>query len=302
MAIVKTLIGNIKGPKGDAGEVGPKGETGATGAIGPQGPTGATGATGATGPTGPQGEIGPTGLRGTRWTPGTAITGTSTTETVYDTEISDSMINDYYLNTITGNVYRCIVGGDSDTAKWVYVANIRGPEKGYTHPSSGVSAGTYRSVTVDEQGHVTVGSNPTVAIAQGGTGATTAAGARNALGLGNTTGALPVANGGTGATTAAGARTNLGVAGKSTVGTATLLASSWVGTTAPYSYTLAVSGATANSNVEILPPVSMTEDQYEAMSEACIIGGTQAAGSITLVAWGEKPTINLPIRVILRGD
>lgn len=49
-----------------------------------------------------------------------------------------------------------------------------------------------------------------VAVTEGGTGATTAAGARNNLGLGNTSGALPVANGGTGATTAATARTNLG--------------------------------------------------------------------------------------------
>lgn len=32
---------------------------------------------------------------------------------------------------------------------------------GYTHPDSGVEAGTYRSVTVDEQGHVTAGTNPT---------------------------------------------------------------------------------------------------------------------------------------------
>ena len=50
-----------------------------------------------------------------------------------------------------------------------------------------------------------------VPIANGGTGATTAAAARNALGLGNTTGAVPLANGGTGATTAANARTNLGI-------------------------------------------------------------------------------------------
>ena len=48
-------------------------------------------------------------------------------------------------------------------------------------------------------------------IANGGTGATTVASARNALGLGNTTGAVPVANGGTGATTAVAARTNLGI-------------------------------------------------------------------------------------------
>ena len=32
---------------------------------------------------------------------------------------------------------------------------------GYTHPTSGVSAGTYKSVTVNSQGHVTYGSNPT---------------------------------------------------------------------------------------------------------------------------------------------
>lgn len=30
-----------------------------------------------------------------------------------------------------------------------------------SHPDSGVTAGTYRSVTVDAQGHVTAGSNPT---------------------------------------------------------------------------------------------------------------------------------------------
>ena len=51
----------------------------------------------------------------------------------------------------------------------------------------------------------------TVPVSRGGTGATSAAAARNALGLGNTTGALPIANGGTGATTAAAARNALGL-------------------------------------------------------------------------------------------
>jgi microcystin-dependent protein len=50
-----------------------------------------------------------------------------------------------------------------------------------------------------------------MSIAQGGTGQTTVSGVRNALGLGNTTGALPIANGGTGATTAKQARANLEV-------------------------------------------------------------------------------------------
>ena len=47
------------------------------------------------------------------------------------------------------------------------------------------------------------GENDVLPITHGGTGQTTAAAARNALGLGNTTGALPVANGGTGVTTIA---------------------------------------------------------------------------------------------------
>ena len=33
--------------------------------------------------------------------------------------------------------------------------------KNYTHPKSGVTAGTYRKVTVDAMGHVTAGDNPT---------------------------------------------------------------------------------------------------------------------------------------------
>lgn len=43
-------------------------------------------------------------------------------------------------------------------------AKLDGIEEGannYVHPESGVTAGTYRSVTVDEQGHVTAGTNPT---------------------------------------------------------------------------------------------------------------------------------------------
>lgn len=57
--------------------------------------------------------------------------------------------------------------------------------KEYTHPNSGVTAGTYRSVTVNAQGHVTDGSNPTLAIADGGTGATTAEQACANIGIGD---------------------------------------------------------------------------------------------------------------------
>lgn len=65
----------------------------------------------------------------------------------------------------------------------------------YTHPNSGATAGTYRSVTVNAQGHVTAGSNPTVTVAQGGTGATTAAQARTNLGAQAALGFTPVQQG-----------------------------------------------------------------------------------------------------------
>ena len=65
----------------------------------------------------------------------------------------------------------------------------------YTHPNSGVTAGTYRSVTVNAQGHVTGGSNPTLAIANGGTGATTKATAQTNLGLNDAIVGLSVSDG-----------------------------------------------------------------------------------------------------------
>ena len=46
----------------------------------------------------------------------------------------------------------------------------------YTHPNSGVTAGTYRSVTVNAQGHVTAGSNPTTLAGYGITDAPTKTG------------------------------------------------------------------------------------------------------------------------------
>lgn len=53
----------------------------------------------------------------------------------------------------------------------------------YEHPLSGVSAGTYRQITVDAGGHVTGGNNETLPITQGGTGADTASKALENMGL-----------------------------------------------------------------------------------------------------------------------
>ena len=76
-----------------------------------------------------KGTTGGTGARGSIWYSGTAITGTSTTATVFSNSgISSAVVGDMYLNTSTGNTYRCTVAGNASTAKWVYVDNLTGPQ------------------------------------------------------------------------------------------------------------------------------------------------------------------------------
>ena len=76
---------------------------------------------------GPKGATGATGTRGSRWNQGPAITGTSTTATIFTgSGITDALVNDNYLNTSTGNTYRCTVAGNASTAKWVYTGCIKG--------------------------------------------------------------------------------------------------------------------------------------------------------------------------------
>ena len=130
------------------GETGAKGDTGATGAQGPRGETGATGPQGPQGETGaqgPKGSTGATGTRGSRWNVGTKITGTSSTATVFSgSGITDALVNDQYLNSSTGNTYRCTVSGDAATAKWVYTGNIKGVpgSQGAAGPATGITVST----------------------------------------------------------------------------------------------------------------------------------------------------------------
>lgn len=90
-------------------------------------------------------------------------------------------------------------------------------------------------------------------------------------------------------------------AGRSSKVNLTLYASSW---TTAKKYTLSNSNITATSAVELLPRENngITQAQLEALSGAMIVGGTQAAGSIQLVALGDVPTVDIPITIIIRRD
>lgn len=89
---------------------------------------------------------------------------------------------------------------------------------------------------------------------------------------------------------------------KSALTATTLSASGWTGTDAPYTQTISVAGVTTTSANEILPGAEITADQLEALQTANIQDGGQAEGSLTLLAYGDKPDIDLPVRVIVRGD
>ncbi|MBO5122888.1 MAG: hypothetical protein J6B99_06970 [Oscillospiraceae bacterium] len=91
---------------------------------------------------------------------------------------------------------------------------------------------------------------------------------------------------------------DIGAAAVSTIVTATLAANGW----SNGAYILTVSGVTATSNQEILPAVNITAEQLGALQAANIQDGGQTAGNITLKAYGDVPTIDIPIRVIKRGD
>ena len=94
------------------------------------------------------------------------------------------------------------------------------------------------------------------------------------------------------------AEKNLADSMKSTTISTTLYAETWNNGT----YTITNDLITSTSNQEIIPTVGITAEQYKAMGAAMIVDGGQSAGSLTLKALGTVPTIDIPIRIIYRGE
>ncbi len=89
---------------------------------------------------------------------------------------------------------------------------------------------------------------------------------------------------------------------KSTIVDVTLLAANWAGTEAPYTYTATVAGATTTSTQDWANSTSITAEQLAAWQAANIVDGGQGVGSVTFKAFGAKPTVDIPLRCILRRD
>lgn len=102
-------------------------------------------------------------------------------------------------------------------------------------------------------------------------------------------GSVAIANGGTGATTPSAARTNIGAIG-ATSRSITLNAASW----ASNSQTVTVSGV-STSNIVIVSP---SPDSFEAYGEAGVRCSAQANNSLTFTC-SDTPSANLTVNVII---
>lgn len=79
-----------------------------------------------------------------------------------------------------------------------------------------------------------------------------------------------------------------------------LLADNWEGATAPYTYTInSITGITSNTNAHTILNSNVTEAQLLSFREAMIIDGGLGTDTIVFKALGIKPSINIPIRLIV---
>ena len=80
-----------------------------------------------------------------------------------------------------------------------------------------------------------------------------------------------------------------------------LIASNWTGSDAPFEILIECDGVTETNNIEVIPDI-LTIEQWESLNDAGITNGTQENGKIKLFAYGNKPVVDIPIILIIRGD
>ena len=82
----------------------------------------------------------------------------------------------------------------------------------------------------------------------------------------------------------------------------TLAAASWSGAEAPYTQSVTVSGMTAGAKgVSVGLPATATDAEFVEAVSAVLRASAQGAGSITIKAHGQLPTIDIPLLVQVKG-
>lgn len=290
------------------GEQGPQGEKGDIGATGPQGPTGETGPQGIQGVPGVAGEQGPQGVQGVAGADGkdgaaaTIKVGTVTTlapgsqATVSNSGTANAAVLDFGIPR----------GADGEGGGSSGEAGADGEDGGYYTPSvtdDGILSWAPSKADMPAVEDVNI-KGP-----KGDTGATGATGPTGPQGE----------KGDKGDTGPQGEKGDIGPQGekgdKGDTGPSgtdgkdaftgayalTVASTAWAGDAAPYIATVACDGVTAESHIIVGVGGTLTADQQAAFAAAMIVCTAQAAGSITLTAFGEVPTIDLPVNVLEVG-
>lgn len=90
-------------------------------------------------------------------------------------------------------------------------------------------------------------------------------------------------------------------ANKSTVISVTASVAGWSGASAPFTNIINVEGVTAESNIYIAIGSGATVTEYAAAVDAQLHCSAQGAGTITLKAFDTKPTVAIPLTVLILG-
>ena len=295
-----TGIQGVKGDKGDTGNsieyvwngtqlgiriegqaeyvyVDLKGDTGATGATGPQGIQGIQGVQGETGAKGDKGDKGDTGATGNgiasvARTSGTGAPGTTDTYTITFTDNTTTTFGVY--NGADGNGAGDMVKSVYDpTAKNADAFSMANMVEGTTNKIFTATERTKLSGIADNANNYTHPANhPPSIITQD---------ASNRF-----------------VTDTEKAEWN-GKANPPTAVTATL-STTWAGS-GPYTQSVTVSGVTSTNNITVSLASTADEAQRNAARDALLSATAQATNSITVTADGDKPTIALPIQVLILG-
>ena len=192
----------------------------------------------------------------------------------------------------------------------------------YTHPSSGVTACTYKSVTVNAQGHVTAGTNPTTLSGYGITDGATKTEVNTALTnaksytdaeitewVGDKKVSEQIASAqlvyvGPTKPTDPNIKVWINTAEEGTgvipviprISTINLSKTGWSGSSSPYYQTVSINTVTSATKVELNPTVSQI---VSLQNDDIALMAQNDAGTVTIYSFGGKPSVDMTIQVTL---
>ena len=93
-----------------------------------------------------------------------------------------------------------------------------------------------------------------------------------------------------------------GKADKPSLVNTSLLALSWVGSASPYTLDLSVANVSATSIQQLKIALSASSAEITAFQNAIVLDNGQTEGHMLLKAIGDKPTIDIPVTIMLQGE